>query len=249
MPEFSTLRARGPQRARDPGPRLPAREAAHDARRLPADAQRAAPGVQPVDQPRPGRRLRRGDDPRRAAPPRRGGAGRGWPAARAAARRSTATCSTRRSALPEDELAVLCVLMLRGPQTPGELKQRTERLHPFADLAGRPRRARAPHRARARRAPGAPPGAEGGALRRTCSATTRWRQAAAPGGRGAAPARAARRGRAAPPPAAAASPCRPARAGPARQPARGGGRRAARGTRGAARLARRAARGARRVTR
>ncbi|HEY7621043.1 MAG TPA: YceH family protein [Solirubrobacteraceae bacterium] len=38
-------------------------------------------------------------------------------------------------ALPDDELAVLCVLMLRGPQTPGELKQRTERLHPLADLA------------------------------------------------------------------------------------------------------------------
>ncbi len=37
--------------------------------------------------------------------------------------------------LPEDELAVLCVLMLRGPQTPGELKQRTERLHPLGDLA------------------------------------------------------------------------------------------------------------------
>jgi uncharacterized protein YceH (UPF0502 family) len=37
--------------------------------------------------------------------------------------------------LPEDELAVLCVLMLRGPQTPGELKQRTERLHPLADPA------------------------------------------------------------------------------------------------------------------
>jgi uncharacterized protein len=36
--------------------------------------------------------------------------------------------------LPEDEVAVLCVLMLRGPQTPGELKQRTERLHPIADL-------------------------------------------------------------------------------------------------------------------
>jgi uncharacterized protein len=34
-----------------------------------------------------------------------------------------------------DELAVLCVLMLRGGQTPGELKGRTERLHPFADLA------------------------------------------------------------------------------------------------------------------
>ncbi len=33
------------------------------------------------------------------------------------------------------ELALLGVLMLRGPQTPGELKQRSERLHPFADLA------------------------------------------------------------------------------------------------------------------
>jgi hypothetical protein len=33
------------------------------------------------------------------------------------------------------ELAVLSVLMLRGPQTPGELKQRTERLEGFADLA------------------------------------------------------------------------------------------------------------------
>ena len=37
--------------------------------------------------------------------------------------------------LPDDEVAVLCVLMLRGAQTPGELKQRTERLHPLADLA------------------------------------------------------------------------------------------------------------------
>jgi uncharacterized protein YceH (UPF0502 family) len=34
------------------------------------------------------------------------------------------------------EQAVLCVLMLRGPQTPGELKQRTERMHAFADLTG-----------------------------------------------------------------------------------------------------------------
>lgn len=32
------------------------------------------------------------------------------------------------------ELALLAVLMLRGAQTPGELKQRTERLHDFADL-------------------------------------------------------------------------------------------------------------------
>jgi uncharacterized protein YceH (UPF0502 family) len=35
----------------------------------------------------------------------------------------------------EAELSLLAVLMLRGPQTPGELKQRSERLHPFADLA------------------------------------------------------------------------------------------------------------------
>src|SRR6204780_2609753 len=34
------------------------------------------------------------------------------------------------------EQAVVCVLMLRGPQTPGELKQRTERMHAFADLGG-----------------------------------------------------------------------------------------------------------------
>src|SRR5271167_1168977 len=40
--------------------------------------------------------------------------------------------------LPMDdgEQAIMCVLMLRGPQTPGELKQRTERMHPFAELAG-----------------------------------------------------------------------------------------------------------------
>jgi uncharacterized protein YceH (UPF0502 family) len=39
-------------------------------------------------------------------------------------------------ALPmaDDEQAVVCVLMLRGPQTPGELKQRAERMHPFVDL-------------------------------------------------------------------------------------------------------------------
>jgi uncharacterized protein YceH (UPF0502 family) len=36
--------------------------------------------------------------------------------------------------ISDRELAVLCVLMLRGPQTPGELKGRTERLQPFASL-------------------------------------------------------------------------------------------------------------------
>jgi uncharacterized protein len=36
--------------------------------------------------------------------------------------------------LADDEIALLAVLMLRGPQTPGELKQRADRLHPFGDL-------------------------------------------------------------------------------------------------------------------
>lgn len=33
------------------------------------------------------------------------------------------------------ELAVLCTLLLRGPQTLGEIKDRSERMFPFADLA------------------------------------------------------------------------------------------------------------------
>jgi uncharacterized protein YceH (UPF0502 family) len=36
--------------------------------------------------------------------------------------------------LSRADLALLAVLMLRGPQTPGELKQRTERLQPFDSL-------------------------------------------------------------------------------------------------------------------
>ena len=36
--------------------------------------------------------------------------------------------------LADDELSVLAVLMLRGPQTIGELKQRSDRLHSFASL-------------------------------------------------------------------------------------------------------------------
>jgi uncharacterized protein YceH (UPF0502 family) len=33
------------------------------------------------------------------------------------------------------EIAILCVLLLRGPQTPGELRTRAERMHPFEDLS------------------------------------------------------------------------------------------------------------------
>ena len=37
--------------------------------------------------------------------------------------------------LTPSELSVLAVLMLRGPQTPGELKGRSERLYPLSSLA------------------------------------------------------------------------------------------------------------------
>jgi hypothetical protein len=33
------------------------------------------------------------------------------------------------------EIAIICELLLRGPQTPGELRSRAERMHPFEDLA------------------------------------------------------------------------------------------------------------------
>ena len=36
--------------------------------------------------------------------------------------------------LSRGEMAVLCVLLLRGAQTPGELRGRTERMHRFEDL-------------------------------------------------------------------------------------------------------------------
>lgn len=36
--------------------------------------------------------------------------------------------------LKREEAALLTVLLLRGPQTPGQLRQRSERLYPFAEL-------------------------------------------------------------------------------------------------------------------
>jgi uncharacterized protein YceH (UPF0502 family) len=42
---------------------------------------------------------------------------------------------TEAAELTSAEAAVLTVMLLRGPQAPGELKTRTERLHPFADRA------------------------------------------------------------------------------------------------------------------
>ena len=44
-------------------------------------------------------------------------------------------CNTRYSNLQFDDaqLAIVCLLLLRGPQTPGELRSRSGRLHNFAD--------------------------------------------------------------------------------------------------------------------
>ncbi|MDX1498958.1 MAG: DUF480 domain-containing protein [Woeseiaceae bacterium] len=44
-------------------------------------------------------------------------------------------CNTRYSniQLDEAERAIVCLLLLRGPQTPGELRSRSGRLHTFAD--------------------------------------------------------------------------------------------------------------------
>src|SRR5271155_2770333 len=36
--------------------------------------------------------------------------------------------------LDEGEIALMCVLMLRGRQTPGELRTRTERMHAFENV-------------------------------------------------------------------------------------------------------------------
>jgi uncharacterized protein YceH (UPF0502 family) len=45
-------------------------------------------------------------------------------------------CNTEFSAihLNPQELSIICVLFLRGPQTPGELRTLTKRLYPFADV-------------------------------------------------------------------------------------------------------------------
>ena len=93
----------------------------------------------------------------------------------------------------DGELALLGVLMLRGAQTPGELKQRSERLHGFADLGAVQAALDAPGRARLRRPSRASAGAEGAALRaaarrlRGGGAGRRWRRGAGdgdPGGEG-----------------------------------------------------------------
>ena len=92
---------------------------------------------------------------------------RGWARLRAApeaAPPSTASCSTRPSALPS-QTALLAVLMLRGPQTPGELKARAERLYPYGTLEDVQRALEALIEASSSSSAAAPPRPEGGAVR------------------------------------------------------------------------------------
>jgi uncharacterized protein len=73
-------------------------------------------------------------------------------------------CNTQYGALKfsPQELGIVCVLLLRGPETPGELRQHTQRLCDFADvgeveqaLTGLMTRDDGPFVARLARAPGA----------------------------------------------------------------------------------------------
>jgi uncharacterized protein YceH (UPF0502 family) len=73
-------------------------------------------------------------------------------------------CNTEFGSLKfsKQELGIVCVMLLRGPQTPGELRSRTNRLCEFADaeeveaaLRGLMTRADGPFIARLARAPGA----------------------------------------------------------------------------------------------
>src|SRR5690606_5100232 len=148
------------------GPRGPDREGSHGPRHVSADAQRAAPRMQPDVEPLPGRRLRGAQERESAddAQVDRSGAVRpshtrrtdDTPTARRrrAVERPVETAlmslksigllrfvhpspggrtiryrhaADERWRLERNELAVLAVLVLRGPQTAGEIKSRAER--------------------------------------------------------------------------------------------------------------------------
>ena len=90
--------------------------------------------MQPEHEPRPRRRLRRGDHPRRAAPARAAPLHAAGQSATPAARRSTATCSTRRSTSTAPTRPCSRCSRCAATQTPGEIKQRIERMQPLAGL-------------------------------------------------------------------------------------------------------------------
>src|SRR5262245_27148025 len=152
------------RRCRDPRARLPDREAADDARRIPAVAERAPTRLQSIDEPRPGRRLRRDTDQsgaraaveswlgpsrKRAREPRRQVSPPARPGPRPRGRRAVGTGGADAARPADDRRA-----------------QAAERPAPLVRLARRSRRDTRPARAKgACRTPPAAPGAEGGPLR------------------------------------------------------------------------------------
>ena len=111
------------------------REGPGDAPALPAHRECPAVGLQPDLEPGAGRHLRRDGGPGRA---RRAQGSAAWSASccpRTAARSSaTARCCDETLGLDDRQCAILAVLLLRGPQTVGELRIRTERLAQFDSL-------------------------------------------------------------------------------------------------------------------
>ena len=120
-----------PRRRPAAGARLPDREAADDAGAVSADAERAAPRVQPGDEPRARAGARRVAGARRGAEPRHARLGAARDRAGSRTPKYRQLFSEALDLLPS-EVSILGVLMLRGAQTVAELKTRTERLHHFA---------------------------------------------------------------------------------------------------------------------
>ena len=106
----------------------------------------------------------------------------GWPAGTVSGPPSYRHLAEEGLGLDREELAVLCVLMLRGPQTPGELKARTDRMARL--VAGRCRARPADvDRARIRQADRQTSRAEGGPVRAPARRSGRWRSRGAGGRR------------------------------------------------------------------
>ena len=157
--------------------------------------------------------------------------------------------------LGREELAVLAVLLLRGPQTPGELKARTERLAPLGSLAEVERVLETLTEREYVEADRPSPRSEGGPLRAPARRRGRWRRRDGDAGRaGARRARSPRRavaGRVARPedPRGSVPRRRPGTAGDRAPSENGGSGRPGRGARGRGGHAALRARGAARALR
>ena len=119
---------RHPHRPGATGPRLPDREALHDPDQYPLTLNALRLACNQSTNRDPGRQLRRGDRARGRAAPL---ALRARPAGERPLeprRPSTATWRRRRWGSGASSSRCLSVLLLRGPQTPGELKARSERV-------------------------------------------------------------------------------------------------------------------------